>query len=211
VYPVPQFCCALLTVTVPAAAEASAETAARVSKDELSRFERAIAYICHELRNPLHVVGGVLHQMEAGIDTAALALEMVSLRSAVDIMFAVTNDLLDLAALRQGKLRVAATATSIRDVLGACVSAAALAGAWLSIADAVPSVVMVDALRLRQIVVNGLINAKKYAASAPAPAAACELRRMTLAFAQICERRDGATRGVRVHRRHYRRARSRRN
>ena len=141
------------------AAEASATTAARVSKEELSRFERAIAYICHELRNPLHVVGGMLARLEAGgADAASIALEMSSLRSAVDVMFAVTNDLLDLAALRQGKLRITLVPTSLRDVLGAC---AMHAGAHLQVAREVPDVILVDSMRLRQIVMNGLSNAIK--------------------------------------------------
>ena len=141
-----------------AAAEASAETAVRVSQEELSRFERAIAYICHELRNPLHVIGGFLAQLEAGLSPSEMGLERASLRTAVDIMFTVTNDLLDLAALRQGKLRIAPAATAIRDVLDACASHA---GATIVVDSAVPDVVVLDALRVRQIVVNGLTNAVK--------------------------------------------------
>ena len=141
-----------------AAAEASAETATRVSHEELSRFERAIAYICHELRNPLHIVGGVLEQLEAGLDAAAAATELAALRGAVEMMLAVTNDLIDLAALRQGKLRVTAAPTRVREVLDAC---AAHAGASTEFDDAVPDTILVDAPRLRQIVMNGLTNATK--------------------------------------------------
>ena len=73
-------------------------------------------------------------------------------------MFAVTNDLLDLAALRQGRLRIKLVPTSLRDVLGAC---ATHAGAHLQVAREVPDVILVDSMRLRQIVMNGLTNAIK--------------------------------------------------
>ena len=136
-----------------------------MSKDDLSRFERAIAYICHELRNPLHVIAGVLYQLDSGVlDAAAAAVEMSSLRACVGLMVDVTNDLLDLTALWQGKLRITRALASVRELVRVCTEhplTATAARVTVEVSEDVPAMLLIDALRVKQILMNGLTNAAK--------------------------------------------------
>jgi hypothetical protein len=60
--------------------------------------------------------------------------------------------MLDVEALRLGRLKIAATATALRDLLAGCTTTARRGlRASLSVAADVPTVVCVDALRLRQV------------------------------------------------------------
>jgi CheY-like chemotaxis protein len=109
-----------------------------------------------QLRNPLHAMHGAIQQLVSGeLDPAAAREEVASLAHGLRVMVDITNDLLDMEALRAGRLRVRPAPTELRAVLAACVRAAgggdggvAIA---LEVATAVPAFISVDALRLRQV------------------------------------------------------------
>jgi signal transduction histidine kinase len=105
-----------------------------------------------QLRNPLHAMSGAVQQLASGLlDAAAAALEFATLSHGINVMIAITSDLLDVEALRLGRLRMSPAPTDIRDVLGAvCAHAAQGVRVLLDVATEVPHTFEVDALRLRQ-------------------------------------------------------------
>ena len=107
-----------------------------------------------QLRNPLHAMYGAVEQLASGaLDAAAAALELETLSHGIDVMVGISSDMLDVEALRLGRLRVAAAATNVRDVLAECVKTSKRDAALvvLHVADDVPAIINVDPLRLRQV------------------------------------------------------------
>ena len=127
--------------------------------EELGHFEQAVEYICHEMRNPLHVVSGVLQELQS--DELGARAEVSLMRQCVGVMIDVSNDLLDVAALRRGALRVQVVPTALRDLLDSLKEDSRCSDAIIAAADNVPAVITVDPLRLRQVIHNGLTNAAK--------------------------------------------------
>ena len=72
-----------------------------------------------QLHNPLHAMHGAIAQLASGALTAAATVEVASLTHGIDVMIGVSNDLLDVEALRRGRLRVKPAPTDIRQVLSA--------------------------------------------------------------------------------------------
>ena len=130
--------------------------------EELGHFEQAVEYICHEMRNPLHVVSGVLQELQSDeLGARAAAAEVSLMRQCVGVMIDVSNDLLDVAALRRGALRVQVVPTALRDLLDSLKEDSRCSDAIIVAADDVPAVIIVDPLRLKQVIHNGLTNAAK--------------------------------------------------
>ena len=76
----------------------------------LSSFAVILAhprYARAQLRNPLHAMQGAIQQLVSGeLDPAAAREEVASLAHGLRVMVDITNDLLDVEALRAGRLRV---------------------------------------------------------------------------------------------------------
>jgi signal transduction histidine kinase len=107
-----------------------------------------------QLRNPLHAMYGAVEQLASGaLDAAAAALELETLSHGIDVMVGISSDMLDVEALRLGRLRVAAAATNLRDVLAECVNTSKRDASLvvMQVADDVPAIINVDPLRLRQV------------------------------------------------------------
>ena len=113
-----------------------------------------------------------LAQLESGaLSPKEVTVEMAALRHSASVMVDITNDLLDLEALRAGRLRVAPEATDVRSLVSACVAYAVrrrrsgrrsgrtrapdaqMRGACVELTTAadVPDELWVDPLRLRQV------------------------------------------------------------
>jgi signal transduction histidine kinase len=105
-----------------------------------------------QLRNPLHSMYGALAQLASGaLDAATTELELATLARGIDVMIAISSDMLDVEALRLGRLRIAAAPTDVRKVLAGCKATARKTLASLHVAPDVPARISVDGLRLRQV------------------------------------------------------------
>ncbi len=69
----------------------------------------------------------------------------------IDVMIGITNDLLDVEALRLGKLKIVAAPADVREVLAGCAKPIQGVAVSLSVASDVPAKIIVDPLRLRQV------------------------------------------------------------
>ena len=177
-----------------AATRASLRTHARAT---LKRTRAARAR-----RNPLHGICGALELCRAPSVAPGEIRELLhDMQEGVDLMCAITNDLLDLEKLRSGKFVVRPTPVPLRALVDNVADAArpACTGTLSVVIDpGVPPTLLVDGLRLRQVLANGLSNACKHGknvtlsitvAAAAAAAAASEGSLAVAAAAAAAPRR----------------------
>ena len=148
------------------------EQAARASAEEASRLkDQFLAMVSHELRTPLNAIVGWSEMLRSGRlattdrDKAAESIYNNSRRQARMI-----DELLDVASITTGKLRLDRTAVNLEEVIGSAhevVKAAAEAkGVQIALDLQRPiGTLYGDAGRLQQVVWNLLSNAVKFTAS----------------------------------------------
>jgi signal transduction histidine kinase/CheY-like chemotaxis protein len=136
-----------------------AETANRV-KDEF------LAMLGHELRNPLSVISsaiGYLDRVSSPDDRAVRARRTIAtqVRHLADII----EDLLDVARLDSGKIRLARRPLDVAGIVRRCVGALHEAGQTCGHTvglEVEPAWAEVDETRLEQVVTNLVLNATKF-------------------------------------------------
>lgn len=166
----------IAVVVVAASAVALAADVARRAHDrasilaaaEASRLthNRVVRLMCHELRNPVHAVSGtirsVLTEFGARLDSDTRA----DLRTALTSMRGVSllvSDVLDLEQLRAGSVRVVNEECDVRallrDLMNEYREVAERRGVDIEVQASFPEVVLIDRLRLRQVLGYGLTAA----------------------------------------------------
>ncbi len=145
-------------------ARVAAETASR-------RKSEFLANMSHEIRTPMN---GILGMTELALGTAldARQREYLSIvKSSADALLHVINDILDMSKINAGKFTVERVPFALRPVVeGAIQLVSAQAGSkgltlsW-AMTPAVPDIVLGDANRLRQVLLNLLTNGIKFTAS----------------------------------------------
>jgi signal transduction histidine kinase/DNA-binding NarL/FixJ family response regulator len=127
-----------------------------------------LAKVSHELRTPIQSVLGYGEMLERAPLRGDERDWLRALRTHGEVMLRLVTDLLDLGALQAGVFRLRPAPTSLPTLAAECVNAltprAAAKGLGLSltVAPDAPPWVEVDAVRLRQILLNLITNAVKY-------------------------------------------------
>ncbi len=148
-------------VIVRKKAEEDAEAGSRAKSEFLANMS-------HEIRTPMN---GILGMTQLALATAESAeqIEYLSLaRSSADSLLLLLNDILDLSRIEAGKLAIDAVAFEPRALVSDVVKlldvnarAKGLSLRW-SCADAVPKRLLMDPLRLRQVLINLVANSIKF-------------------------------------------------
>jgi PAS domain S-box-containing protein len=130
--------------------------------------DRFLATMSHEMRTPLNGISGFTSLLAETELTAEQAEYVQSIRRSGDALIRLTEDILELARLEAGKLKLEATfcdvGQCIEDVLDTVAVAAGPKGLELLhwVEDGVPPTVLIDELRLRQVLANLVGNAVKF-------------------------------------------------
>jgi signal transduction histidine kinase/CheY-like chemotaxis protein/HPt (histidine-containing phosphotransfer) domain-containing protein len=156
-------------------ARKQAEETLRAARDEADRSARAksefLAMMSHEIRSPMSGLLGIIELLR---DTtlAPEQHDMIDLvHGSAASLLRVVNDILDFSKMEAGRLAVNLEPVEIRKLVDTIIEPTVLAAAakgvqfTSAVADDVPAWLMLDPLRLRQILVNLLTNAVKFTAA----------------------------------------------
>ena len=152
-----------------ASQQVALEDARRASEAASAAKTRFLATTSHELRTPLH---GVLGLLDACLDEDLdpLVLERLGLaRGAARSLLGLLDDLLDLAKVEAGELRVESVPVSIPamlDEVAAVIRPRARVPVRVRISPGVPNWVTGDPTRIRQVLLNLGGNAARFTDSA---------------------------------------------
>lgn len=145
-----------------------AKRAAEAASASKSAF---LANMSHEIRTPLNAVLGVAHLLaDTPLDADQRAL-LDKAQAAGRALLGIVNDVLDLAKIEAGEMRLAREPFSLGGLLGEIGSVYGVQardkGLTLSLhrSEALPDLLVGDAARLRQVLVNLVGNAIKFTAS----------------------------------------------
>jgi signal transduction histidine kinase/DNA-binding LytR/AlgR family response regulator len=131
---------------------------------------RFTAIVSHEIRTPLNALLSSLQLLAEGQLSPAQQAQLDLARQSGDTLLSLVNDILDLSRLEAGQLTLRRSVFALQPLLnGTLEMLRILAGRRgislrLALADDAPHLMYADPVRLRQILVNLLGNAAKYAA-----------------------------------------------
>lgn len=166
-----------LQIDPPHAAPDPAADAARLAErlqvvdsasQQAGRQRRFLQHVSHEMRNPLNgVLGMTSLLMLSELDEQQRKYVTVA-QSSAQMLLALCNDILDLAKIEAGRFDISpqpvAVATLLGDAVDAFLPQMQARGVELTLETdaALPPTLLVDRLRLQQIVMNLLSNATKF-------------------------------------------------
>ncbi|MCI5567193.1 MAG: ATP-binding protein [Veillonellaceae bacterium] len=143
-------------------ARAAAESANKTKSEFLANMS-------HEIRTPINAVMGMNEMILRETDNAAAVKEYAqSIESASQTLLSIINDILDFSKIEAGKMEIVPAAydlsSMLNDIVNMVETKALKKGLAFSIDvdPALPSKLIGDSLRLRQVIVNILSNAVKY-------------------------------------------------
>jgi signal transduction histidine kinase/CheY-like chemotaxis protein len=127
-----------------------------------------MAILAHDIRTPLHQIVGYMDLLElSGLSEGQLEqVRMVQVSAAV--LMAISNDLLDYSKLESGKLQIENACFKLQDLLNGCIAAAVSEAnekglqVISDIASDLPTDIIGDPDRLRQVLINLLNNGVKF-------------------------------------------------
>ncbi|WDF57065.1 hybrid sensor histidine kinase/response regulator [Mucilaginibacter sp. KACC 22063] len=130
--------------------------------------ERFLANMSHELRTPVNGIMGITDMLSKS-DLNAQQQNMVNLLGTTSqSLLGVINDVLDISKIEEGKFRIVRTPGNTRSIIQSVVDLLKYKADGkdinleLHIDQGVPEYIMVDSLRLNQILMNLLSNAIKF-------------------------------------------------
>ena len=135
---------------------------------EVERRTNVLATVSHELRNPLHAMAGMAELLASDDDLTSAQHELAAaLQRQLLHLTDVTDDLLDSARLDVGQFRLRPESIDVRRIVDDVVMwATSTAGERLDVRsevdDDVPSALVADPTRLRQVIGNLVGNAVKF-------------------------------------------------
>jgi signal transduction histidine kinase/CheY-like chemotaxis protein len=161
----------LVAVAMLTAMFESLRTRTAVEAEQAARVRGLfLANVSHELRTPMNGVIGLTELLAGTTLDDAQRAHLSLLQRSGEAMVQLINDLLDLTRLESGEFRLEPASTSARELV-ADVSALFQANAkatglalTMTVDAGVPAWVLVDGLRLRQVVQNLVGNAVKFTA-----------------------------------------------
>lgn len=142
------------------------------AKEAAEQAERArsafLASISHEIRTPLNaVIASAELLLTSALPETQRSLAL-TIRVGGEALLAIVNNVLDLSKMEAGRLEIVAEPVDLRAIVDAVITLFRRDAEWKGLAfnaaidPALPSLVMADGTRLRQILINLVSNAIKF-------------------------------------------------
>ncbi len=130
-----------------------------------------LANMSHEIRTPMNAILGFTELLEKKIDDEVLGSYLASISSSGKILLGLINDLLDLSKIEAGKLSIEWEPVNVTSVINEIERIFELQtkekglDLILEVDPALPKWILLDEVRLRQVLLNLLDNAIKFTES----------------------------------------------
>lgn len=143
-----------------------AQTEAEAANAAKSRF---VAIVSHEIRTPLNALLNTVRLLSDSVLSPAQRSLLALAGQSGDVLFGLISDILDISQMEAGKLAIRPSLFELRPLLESCADLFATQAAekgirvQVEIADGTPETLLTDPGRLRQVLLNLVSNAIKYA------------------------------------------------
>ena len=129
---------------------------------------RFLANMSHEIRTPMNAILGFVDILQKSEVDEKRKEHFSYIRNSSQLLLSIVNDILDISKIESGKLSIAPTATDSKHLLES------ILGVYQSICndkaiafqyhvdDALPATLLIDAVRVKQVILNILSNAVKF-------------------------------------------------
>ena len=163
---------ALLSIMVDLSERIGMEEELRKAKELADNANRSksefLANMSHEIRTPMNAIIGFTELLNEQIKTPRLKSYTNTIKNAGNTLLTLINDILDLSKIEAGKLDINKTAVNVNDLVNdvSSIFSVVVGGKGLSIIidvdKDIPKSLLIDSVRLRQILVNLVGNAIKF-------------------------------------------------
>ena len=142
------------------------------AQNDLEHKSQFVATLSHEIRNPLNAIAGITYLLAQNSSLSPMQKDLVQrLKSASDFVVSLVNNVLDLEKIQFGSMRVERNDINIRHLVKDCLDLYSIEADKKNVILSdfvhpdVPRVICSDDNRIRQVLMNLLSNALKYAPS----------------------------------------------
>ena len=142
---------------------------AKIGADKANKTKSEfLAKMSHEIRTPMNAIMGFAELLNEQVETPRLKGYTKTIKNAGKTLLTLINDILDLSKIEAGKLDIHMSAVNVYDLTNdVCVMFSLKAATKdlsiiVEINDSVPKSLLIDGIRLRQILVNIIGNAIKF-------------------------------------------------
>jgi len=143
-----------------------------IAKEEADKANRSksefLANMSHEIRTPMNAIIGFTELLENQLKEPKLRAYIKTIQSSGHTLLALINDILDLSKIEAGKMRIQNNPTNLADLCHEMRTIFSVElekkglDMFIEIDPALPAVVMIDNVRIRQILFNLIGNAIKF-------------------------------------------------
>ena len=146
-------------------AERDRAEAANIANREKSTF---LANMSHEIRTPMNAIFGFAQLLKDTVKGEREKFYVQAINQSGQVLLGLINDILDMSKIEAGKLELHPVSTDLRELFRSGETLFSHMGAEKGLlmetrlSDELPARLVVDGLRLRQVVINLVGNALKY-------------------------------------------------
>ncbi len=167
--------CGFLGIATDITQQLQLQASLLASKEQAESASRAktefVANMSHEIRTPLNAVLGMAHLLGSTALSPEQRTYADMIRVAGQSLLSILNDILDFSKIEAGRMELVQAPFRLADLLGALADIMTVSAGdkdlelAIGVAPGVPAVLIGDALRLQQVLVNLTGNAIKFTAA----------------------------------------------